>query len=273
MCAEFWIDVHPQGTKEDGFVTRFAKLAGLDGGLGGLDSEGTLIAPIRNVLITGDTAVGQFSLANYDEALELEKKEPDVRRQRAEQGALTIDVFQQALAATNPKFLHHLVEDLDEAHREFVAFITFLRHKETEVVAAGGQGFVPPSSTIENLLDKSLGTLKGLTSQMLPAQQATGSTGTSEGRAAEGAPVGDRANERLLSSSIKSRQEAFQVLGRVSEFFRVTEPHSPISYALEQVVRWGRMSLPELLSELVTDKSSRSEIFKRTGITEKASDE
>ena len=70
----------------------------------------------------------------------------------------------------------------------------------------------------------------------------------------------------LVSANVETRQEAFQTLLRVSEYFRQAEPHSPISYALEQVVRWGRMSLPELLSELVADRSAREEIFRRAGI-------
>jgi hypothetical protein len=39
-----------------------------------------------------------------------------------------------------------------------------------------------------------------------------------------------------------------------------------VSYALEQVVKWGRMSLPELLSELIADRSVRDETFRRAGI-------
>jgi type VI secretion system protein ImpA len=53
---------------------------------------------------------------------------------------------------------------------------------------------------------------------------------------------------------------------RVAEFFRRTEPHSPVSYALEQAVRWGRMPLPELIRELVTDESVRRDFFRRTGM-------
>ena len=65
---------------------------------------------------------------------------------------------------------------------------------------------------------------------------------------------------------IGSREEAFRALLQVAEFFKRTEPHSPISYTLEQAVRWGRMPLPELLSELVPEDSTREQIFKLVGI-------
>ncbi len=69
--------------------------------------------------------------------------------------------------------------------------------------------------------------------------------------------------------SIPSRSEAIRLLGQLAAFFRDSEPHSPISYALEQTIRWGRLSLPELLSELVPDASTRKEINQRVGIVEK----
>jgi type VI secretion system protein ImpA len=70
----------------------------------------------------------------------------------------------------------------------------------------------------------------------------------------------------VAASRVQTREEAFRALLQISDYFRRAEPHSPVSYALEQVVRWGRMSLPELLSELVEDQSSRREVYKRTGI-------
>jgi type VI secretion system protein ImpA len=74
------------------------------------------------------------------------------------------------------------------------------------------------------------------------------------------------------AAGLETRQEALVTLLRVAEYFRQAEPHSPISYALEQAVRWARLSLPELLSELVTDKSAREEIFKRAGIKQPDAD-
>jgi hypothetical protein len=38
-----------------------------------------------------------------------------------------------------------------------------------------------------------------------------------------------------------------------------------VSYALDQVVRWGRMPLPELWTELIADEP-RKAVFKQIGI-------
>ena len=68
--------------------------------------------------------------------------------------------------------------------------------------------------------------------------------------------------------SVNSRAEAFKTLTEVARFFRKSEPHSPVSYALEQVVKWGKMSLPDLLTELIRDSSARESMFRHVGISE-----
>ena len=57
--------------------------------------------------------------------------------------------------------------------------------------------------------------------------------------------------------SVEMRRHHIVYLQEVAQFFRETEPHSPISYCIEQAVRWSEMSLPEVLQELNTDSDSR----------------
>ena len=256
LSDKFWQDVHPQADKDEGLATRFAQLGGLDGGGG----EGTLVAPIMSLPLTGATSVGQFSFADYKDASELERRGPEIRRRRIEQGAVSIEMFEKAVAQTSPQFFQGLLDDLVEASQAFGDFDTFLRQKETENAAAGGQSFLPPTSNIREALDECLRLLRTSAKDKLRKEEAVGGADTTVA-AAGGA--GSRAGQ-----AVETRQEAFQTLSRVSEYFRRAEPHSPISYALEQVVRWGHMSLPELLSELVADKSAREEIFRRAGIAQ-----
>jgi len=74
------------------------------------------------------------------------------------------------------------------------------------------------------------------------------------------------------AGAIQHREDALASLVRVASFFRKTEPHSPVSYALEQAVRWGKMPLPELLSDLVQNSEVRGEVFRRLGIVVKSDD-
>ena len=49
-----------------------------------------------------------------------------------------------------------------------------------------------------------------------------------------------------------NRDSAFLQLRNIAEYFAESEPHSPVSYLLEKAIRWGYMSLPELMEELVS---------------------
>jgi type VI secretion system protein ImpA len=61
----------------------------------------------------------------------------------------------------------------------------------------------------------------------------------------------DTSSESLNANLIIDRNHAFQELRKISNYFAKQEPHSPVSFLLEKAIRWGYMSLPELMSELV----------------------
>ncbi len=62
------------------------------------------------------------------------------------------------------------------------------------------------------------------------------------------------------------REDMLRELERIADFFRRTEPHSPLAYTLEEAVRRGRLTWPELLSEVVPDEKARSAMLVMLGI-------
>jgi type VI secretion system protein ImpA len=68
------------------------------------------------------------------------------------------------------------------------------------------------------------------------------------------------------SGKIMTREDALREMDRIAEFFRRTEPHSPLAYTLEEAVRRGRMSLAELLAEVLPDGDARASMLSRLGI-------
>ena len=69
-----------------------------------------------------------------------------------------------------------------------------------------------------------------------------------------------------ISGPVKNREDAFKKLMEISDFFRRTEPHSPIPYILERAVKWGDMPLETLIRELIPDSSARDYYASLTGI-------
>ncbi|NOH70361.1 type VI secretion protein [Vibrio pectenicida] len=55
-----------------------------------------------------------------------------------------------------------------------------------------------------------------------------------------------------------NRDLAFHLLQEVSDYFRQSEPHSPVSFLLEKAIRWGYLSLPEMLQEMMSEQSETS---------------
>ncbi|MDO5611853.1 MAG: hypothetical protein Q4G14_01260 [Paracoccus sp. (in: a-proteobacteria)] len=74
------------------------------------------------------------------------------------------------------------------------------------------------------------------------------------------------ANQAVAAGAITSREEAFAQLLRISAYFRQAEPHSPIGFALETLVRRGRMDFMALLRELVPDEGARETFMTNAGI-------
>ena len=79
----------------------------------------------------------------------------------------------------------------------------------------------------------------------------------------------DNLNEVALSNNM-NRDLAFRMLRDVSDYFHVTEPHSPISFMLEKTIRWGYLSLPELFQEILKEKKEEEigNIFSTLGLDE-----
>lgn len=58
------------------------------------------------------------------------------------------------------------------------------------------------------------------------------------------------------AGSLQSRTQALQQLRLVAEFFRRTEPHSPVAYLVERAAGWGEMPLHVWLRAVIKDPAA-----------------
>jgi type VI secretion system protein ImpA len=256
LAEQFWDNLYPL-PDEDGVLTRVAPLAGLNG----VEADGVLIKPIVNVPITAPGTHRAFTLADYQRAFDLSRvSDPDKRSQRIDQGTATLEMFEQALAETPPEFYQTLVEDMDACRQEFEKLTAVMEEK----CGQGGDGYslAPPSSNIRNALESAHDQVMNLARTHLASLDPE-----------SGALVGADGNSLAVSgpggavaSRVQTREDAFRLLLQVADFFKRTEPHSPVAYALEQAVRWGKMPLPALWAELVPDDATRNQLFRLVGI-------
>jgi type VI secretion system protein ImpA len=253
LVDKYWDDLYPM-PDEEGVTTRVAALTGLNGD----DAEGTLITPIARVPLTGDSSLGAFSKANYQEAVNVNKTaDPKARDKKIAEGAVSFDKIEKAVAETPAAFFINLVDDLNGCQEEFGKLSAALSTRCGE--------YSPPTSNIREALTGCLDVVKDIARTKLPLAEepAAGADGEAQ---ADGAAPGAAQGPGEAVDVIRNREDAFRNLLKVADFFRRTEPHTVISYTLEQVVRWGRLPLPDLLAELIPDEDSRRRLFKQVGI-------
>ncbi|MEH6435956.1 type VI secretion system protein TssA [Massilia sp. DD77] len=90
-------------------------------------------------------------------------------------------------------------------------------------------------------------------------------------QAAPGAPVSTAvvraaAPVVLAEGPLQHREQALAQLRQVAEFFRRTEPHSPVAYLAEKAARWGEQPLHAWLRSVIKDDASLARLEDLLGI-------
>jgi len=252
LIDQYWDHLYPL-PDEDGIETRVASLSGLNGE----GAEGVLIAPIRSVEITQGHEPGPFSFWNYQQALEVEKilDEEAKADKIAKLGFSTADV-EQAVSESSESFFVNIRDDVNEA-------INTYRDLIAKLDEYCGLDDSPPSSNIINILEDCLGAINHLGKHKMPVEPVASDTDTG---VADSTTAATPTPSVQSTGPVQTRDEAFKKLLEISQFFRKTEPHSPISYILERAVKWGDMSLNDLIKELIPDSSARETYGSLTGI-------
>lgn len=255
LIERYWDGLYPL-PDEDGIETRVAGLTGLNGE----GAEGVLIAPIRTAAITEAGAHGRFAFWQYKQALDAHRiADEQARADQIAKNGFGVEDIEKAVEESSSDFYVNLRDDVSDALKEYRQIGELLSER-------CGSHKSPPTSNIINILTDILGAINHLAKFKLPQAQ---NDSAELGLGGDGSAGG----QAIVGGVIKSRHEAFQQLSQISQYFRRTEPHSPISYIIEKAVRWGNMSLGELMNELIPDSSSRTTYSSLTGVNTSSGNE
>ncbi len=256
LVEGFWDGLYPL-PDEDGMVTKVAPVTGLNGEGG----DGALTQPIRKTTLFRTQEGNPLALWQIEQADALEAMDEARKEARIAAGALTRDAVIKAAAVVPAKHWQALAADLREAGEAWGALAAALDAR------AGADA--PPTSAVRDLLEGALATVTRLAGDKLaPAGELEAGEAEEAGGAAEEEAAGGVAapGRRARPGEIASREDALRMLEEVARWFRRVEPHSPLSYTLEEAVRRGRMTLPELLAELMPDEGTRAGFLSSLGI-------
>ncbi len=247
---------------EDGIETTLAPLTGLNG----TNSPGTLIQPMNCVAVTDSVKGEKFATWQYLQSADLSRAPNDkARQERIKNGVLKMEVLVAAANSTPKAFYENLQSELSTASKAYDALVTLTMDKYGHDA--------PPSSHIKKAFRNARAAIKKIAKDILADPMAevaevieNGSdiamplAPTADGVAVAGAP------NLNTTSTIQNRAAAFETLKALAEFFKRTEPHSPVGFALDRAIRWGDKELPDLLKELIEDPSAQDMYRKLTGI-------
>ncbi|MEP6935852.1 MAG: hypothetical protein ABI988_18255, partial [Nitrospirota bacterium] len=189
------------------------------------------------------------------------------RRQLEEavkEGKLEGDKFDKAVAATPLTHCTALLEQLSNCWDAYEQLDQVLDEKYG-VAAPSLRAVKDAVGECRSLMNSIVKKKGGVGLDIMETPEA----GTEEAKGAGAtAPVG------AFSGSMepRDRSEALRRLAAVAEFFRKTEPHSPISYLVQRAARWGEMPLDEWLREVIKDDSVLGGVRETLGIKEERSE-
>ncbi len=253
LCERYWDNGFPRLDDEDGVEGRTAPI----GGLSGAEADGTVMQPLRRIVLfqRGDgTPVDLFLWGRAEDTASLDA---DRREQRYKQGVPPMD--QLIAEARND------AQRLREAGLAARAAAQAWGELDTVLTQRLG-GDAPSMRRVTEALEAIQGIatrLGGLTAESPAAEEAPAMPADVPGQPSAAAPAAVMA---AAPGALRTREDALRQLQQIAEFFRKTEPHSPLAFTLEDLVRRARLPLPELLAEVLPDASARKAMLTSLGI-------
>ena len=230
LCERYWEDLYPQAD-EDGFERRIGNLCWLAARVPQLVTE----CPV--------TEGAAMSMR-------------DIAAARVH-GAEAIANVEAARSRTSKAFQEALLEDCNHC----LAALGALDAAVDARIEADGPSFGGARTALQNLAH--FVTPAAGAASVVPVTTAGGvSTPVAVVPAAGGVPVFAGA----VSSTFSSRAQALGQLRMIADYFRRTEPHSPVAYLADKAAMWGEQPLHLWLKTVVKDAGALAHVEEMLGI-------
>ena len=236
---------------EDGVATLLAPVAGLNGA----SADGTLAQAIRKQAMFVGPDGGELTFWQYFQAEEVEGIGDAVRKKaRLDAGVPPFATVERDARAAGATHFGQLRGSLDQAIQAWDGMAQTLDEK------AGADA--PATGRVRELLLKLLDAVMRFAPARATAEveEATAPEATAAGAEPAGVaalPVATRA---------VTREDMLRELGKIADFFRKSEPQSPLPLTLDDAIRRARLSWQELLEEVVANEEARNAMLLQLGI-------
>ncbi len=212
-----------------------------------------LPSPISWIPITQGSDTGSYALWQYEQAVQAEKLSSEEREKRK---ATTVGRLTQSATQTAQRdrdYFPRLMAQLEEAKKQSDCVeAAFQKH-----LSNGLQGLAPSLIRVRERVDDIKRCLAHIAKDYLAPPAQPGSTTNMAGA---NSVAGGIAGEP------QGREDAFQQLSQIADFFARTEPLSLLAEQIRQVVKRGRSSPEKYYAELIDNEESLRQFFRLVGI-------
>jgi type VI secretion system protein ImpA len=264
LVEAYWESgLYPPEDEEDGVDARFQPLTGLSGGSG--DKEGTLIMPLRRLVLGGDPVTGELRYIDRVTAdAQFAASQSSSSENKAQMAADANAAFaaMEALARRlSGRAVQRTIVSLTAAETAWRRAVSFISERT--------KPRFPSASRVSDELRAMREWLTGL-AKLVPeeAEEAIADEGSGESAASDGGagPIGQAAGGAMVLGKIANRADALRAVIAAADYFERFEPHAPMGATLREVDRRARMSMADLLEELIPDSDTRETFYWRSGI-------
>lgn len=244
ILDNFWTDLFP--SLEDGVDERAARLAWMKTSLA--DVVGGL--PI--------TQGQQYGLLRYDESRHVENlglQNPQAMRAALDEGKINAEVFQRSVVLTDSDHLRlkagEIAASLNACQR--------LQNTADRLFGHDAPSFAGLHDVLSRAGQLAEKLLKDRGIELNPAPAApTPAVSENAGVQPTGAAMTQTQQDlpaTPLRTTPQNRDEAFTLLAGIAQFFKQTEPQSPVPYLIERAIKWGNMPLEGWLNDVIKDSN------------------
>ncbi len=250
LVDAFWDEGLFPTPDEDGIATRVAPIVGLNGE----EQNGTLIQPLRKLAMFRRPTGDPLYYYQYEDAVAVSGIADTARRNaRLEAGSLPFnDVENWARAAGAA----HFAAERDRIESGQAAWAAL-----SDALDAKAGYDSPSTGRVRDLLAE----IAAAIGRYAPGRQDD----PVEEAVIETAEVGDvqpGTQVARAAAPAVTREDMLRELARIADWFRKTEPNSPLAYTLDDAVRRARLGWSDLIAEVVGDQQTLHAILTTLGI-------
>ncbi len=255
LHASFWESVYP--IIEDGDFSFRA------GPIDWMNEDKNLPFAIRGIPVIRSPEGEGYSIFHWEEAQEVEnlgRKNPKEKAAAIAEKKITVEQINNAVQATPLPHCLALLEQVQQSQEALDGLQQVILEKYGE-----SNDERPSLEKIRKILVEGQAILEGIVKGKggarveIPGSAMAGGTSTTPSSPERGSGGGG-------GIVPYDRLDALARLAAVAEFFRQTEPHSPVAYLVQRASNWGEMPLEDWLAEVIKSKEVLGSVRETLGI-------